>query len=544
MLLRGTTIVSTLTLLSRLLGFARDLLIAFLLGSSLFADAFFVAFRIPNLLRSFLAEGALTAAFTPIFASANKAGPDSARTTLKNVSAFLLTITIPVVLCLIYFAPSIVGIFAPGFNEDQSTFDLCVQLTQIMAPYIIFVSLIAMINAALNTLGIFGTSALAQIIMNIVLILGGLCALCIENEHYITYILALSVILGGSAQIIFQLPTCYRKGLSIFPSFAGGARAIREVVRLMLPATLGASVYQITIFFGTLMASLLPTGSVSWLFYADRIAQFPMGIFSIALASVLLPTLSNAAASSDQESFNRNLSNSLRYTSYCIIPVSFALVLFALPITRLLFQRGEFTTTATIQTSRALQALALGLWASSSHSMLVRGFIARKNTKIPTYIGICTLLVTVAVALLTIGPISVSPASTALVICLSEVQSQLFELVSVQFSLGHVGLAVASSCAALFSLMITIIIFSRIIPSFSWRPILRSTLLSLLCACLSALLVSKMNLSDYHDAVHLIMGGLIGGLAYGATTFLLGAAEARELISVALQICRRKSRKQ
>lgn len=402
-----------------------------------------------------------------------------------------------------------------------------------MAPYIIFVSLIAMINSALNTLGIFGTSALAQIIMNIVLILGGVCALFTKNAHNITYILALSVIVGGSAQIIFQLPACNKNGLSILPSFTGGASAIRDVIRLMLPATLGASVYQINIFLGTLMASLLPTGSVSWLFYADRIAQFPMGIFSIALASVLLPTLSNAAANSDQETFNRNLSNSLRYTSYCIIPVSFALILFALPITRLLFQRGEFNSTSTMQTGRALQALALGLWASSSHSMLVRAFIARKNTKVPTYIGVCTLLATVVIALLTIGPITVSPKSPALVTFLSQVQSQLYSVVPFQCNLGHVGLAVASSSAALFSLIITIFIFSRSVPSFSWHPLLRSTLLSLMCASLSAFLVGMINASEWHDAIYLTLGSLIGVLVYGTTTFVVGSREAHELVALA-----------
>lgn len=543
MLLRGTTIVSTLTLVSRLLGFGRDLLIAFLLGSSLFADAFFVAFRIPNLLRSFLAEGALTAAFTPIFATSYKSGLDSARITLKNVSAFLLTITIPIVLCLIYFAPSTVEVFAPGFRKDQSTFDLCARLTQIMAPYIIFVSLIAMINAALNTLGIFGTSAVAQIIMNIVLIAGGLCALLTTNPHHVTYILALSVIIGGAAQIIFQLPTCHKRGLSILPSFTGGSGAIREVVRLMLPATVGASVYQITIFLGTLMASLLPTGSVSWLFYADRIAQFPMGIFSIALASVLLPTLSNAAATSDQEAFNRNLGNSLRYTSYCIIPISFGLALFALPITRLLFQRGEFTSISTMQTGKALQALAFGLWASSCHSMLVRGFIARKNTKIPTYIGLCTLSATVIISLLTIGPIPINSASPTVVIVLSQVQSHLYQVVPFQLHLGHVGLAVASSCAALFSLIITIIIFSRTVSSFSWQPLLRATLLSLLCASASTLLVSMLNLHEWHDALHLIFGSLVGFLVYGATTLILGSQEAKELVAVASKLLRMKRSK-
>jgi putative peptidoglycan lipid II flippase len=339
-LLRGTAIVSALTLISRILGFARDLLVARLLGTSIFADAFFVAFRIPNLLRSFVAEGALTSAFTPVFTSSLSQGNDSARLAMRRTIAFLLTLTGILTALLIVAAPDVVRLLAPGFEKNTEQFSLCVELTRIMAPYILCVSLVAMLNAALNALNIFGTSAWAQIVMNVVLISGALIAIPFDSQTA-TKILAISALLGGIVQILAQIPTALRSGLSLIPSFQLLSREVREVVTLMIPATLGASVYQVTIFLVTILASLLPTGSVSWLFYADRVAQFPIGIFSIALASVLLPALSHASARADIDSFRRNISNSLRFTSFCVIPMAAGIWGLALPITRLLFVRFQ-----------------------------------------------------------------------------------------------------------------------------------------------------------------------------------------------------------
>ena len=315
MLLRGTAIVSVLTLLSRLLGFVRDLLIARLLGASLYADAFFVAFRIPNLLRSFVAEGALTSAFVPVFSSSLAKDKQEAFSAFRRVLGFLLMLTILLSSFGILYAPDVVLLLAPGFSEDLGKYQLCITLTKIMLPYIACVSVIAMINAALNSLHIFGASAWAQVTMNGVLIIGALCAMVFEPERA-TIILAYSVLVGGLVQIVVQITSCLRAGLSLRPSFNIIRRDVGEVVRLMIPATIGASVYQITIFIATLLASLLPSGSVSWLFYADRIAQFPIGIFSVALASVLLPALSTASANADSDRFRRSLADSLRYTSF------------------------------------------------------------------------------------------------------------------------------------------------------------------------------------------------------------------------------------
>jgi putative peptidoglycan lipid II flippase len=530
-LLRGTAIVSALTLISRILGFVRDLLVARLLGTSIFADAFFVAFRIPNLLRSFVAEGALTSAFTPVFASSLSQGKESARLAMRRTIAFLLTLTGSLTAVLVIAAPDVVRLLAPGFEQNTAQFSLCVELTRIMAPYILCVSLVAMLNAALNALNIFGTSAWAQIWMNVVLIIGATIAIPFDSPTA-TRLLAISALLGGVVQIIAQVPTAMRSGLSLIPSFQLFSREVREVVGLMIPATLGASVYQVTIFIATILASLLPTGSVSWLFYADRVAQFPIGIFSIALASVLLPALSNASAKADTDGFRRNISNSLRFTSFCVIPMAAGIWGLALPITQLLFERGAFSSESSVQTARALQALCFGLWASSCHSMIVRAFIARRDTLTPTMIGLVSLCITIGVSLVLMGPIATSQQSPRIVVGLASLQASLLTTSSLGSSLGHVGLALASSTSAAASLLLIITIFHLKIGAFPWREFAASTLKSTAAAgsMIAALVMCRFISSS--PAVLCACGAFIGLISYCGVAWLLRSREMLETLHV------------
>lgn len=531
MLLRGTAIVSLLTLVSRILGFVRDLLVARLLGTSIFADAFFVAFRIPNLLRSFVAEGALTSAFTPVFASSLSQGKEHARLAMRRTMAFLITLTGTITALLVIVAPDVVRLLAPGFEQNAEQFSLCVKLTRIMAPYILCVSVVAMLNAALNALNIFGASAWAQIIMNIVLIAGAVIAIPFDPATATT-VLAISALVGGVVQILAQVPAVLRSGLSLSPSFQLVSKEVREVVSLMLPATLGASIYQVTIFLATILASLLPTGSVSWLFYADRVAQFPIGIFSIALASVLLPALSNASARADADGFQRNIANSLRFTSFCIIPMSAGIWALALPVTQLLFERGAFSAESSIQTSRALQALCFGLWTSSCHSMVVRAFIARKDTLTPTLIGVCSLCVNVVISLVLMGPIAVSPTSPQVVRGLASLQELLLQLSPVRLSLGHVGLALASSASAAASLLLVIALFSRKIAPFPWLVLTSSTLRSLIAAVGMVVAIQACKSSNLSPALLCLSGTLLGSTVYILLSFLLRSRELLETFHV------------
>lgn len=536
MLLRGTAIVSLLTLLSRVLGFMRDLLVARLLGASIFADAFFVAFRIPNLLRSFLAEGALTSAFVPVFSAALAKDKAYAFGSFRRVLGFLITLTIPLSIAGMWFSAEVVDFLAPGFAQDPQKFALCVTLARIMMPYIACVSVIAMINSALNALHVFGASAWAQVTMNVVLIAGALIAMAFEPEAA-TYILSYSVLLGGVIQILSQLPACWRAGISLVPTFALLSRDVLEVGRLMVPATIGASVYQLTIFMATLLASLLPAGSVSWLFYADRVAQFPIGIFSVALASVLLPALSTASATDDLDGFQRRLGDSLRFTSFFIIPMAAGIWALALPITELLFERGAFSHESSIMTSYALKALATGLWATSCHSMLVRAFIARKDTVTPTLIGLCSLAVTAVASLLLMGQIA-APAG-GLVALLAQMQALLYAALPWRWSLGHVGLAAASSAAAFVSFALVVALFGLRIGRFPWRPFASSTLRSLgaAAAMVAALHVSVSLCSSAWIAC--LVGIPVGTVVYAGASLALRSPEAHESLRLVVRASQR-----
>ncbi len=529
MLLRGTVITSSLTLLSRALGFVRDLLVARLLGASLFADVFFVAFRIPNLLRSFLAEGALTSAFVPVFAGSLAKGHEEAQATFRRLTGFLVSITIPLSILGILFSPEIVRLIAPGFAQDQQKFELCVLLTQIMFPYIACVSLIAMINSALNSLHIFGASAWAQVLMNVTLIGGALCALPFDPK-VATLLLSISVIIGGIVQIIAQIPACSRAKLSLRPSFALFSRDVRETVGLMLPATLGASVYQVTIFLSTMLASTLPDGSVSWLFYADRITQFPIGIFSVALASVLLPALAQASAKDDSALFIRNLSNSLRFTNFVIIPMSAGLWALALPITELLFERGAFTHDSSIRTAQAIQALACGLWATSCHSMITRAFIAKKDTVTPTFIGVCSLLVGLISALMLMGPLMVDGGP--LVQTLHWLQGAFYGVFGIRLDFGHIGLAAASSIAATSSLIFVVLFFCVRLGDFPWRTFMASMSKATCASVGMVAAIYGIRQLALTPLAHCALSMMTGVVVYSGASFTLRSAELLEVVNV------------
>jgi putative peptidoglycan lipid II flippase len=529
MLLRGTAIVSLLTLVSRILGFVRDLLVARLLGASLFADAFFVAFRIPNLLRSFAAEGALTSAFIPVFSSALSHGKDEAQRAFKRIATFVICLTSILTIVGIIFLPEVISIIAPGFRDDPDKRALVERLGRIMLPYIIFVSLVALLNAALNTLKVFGASAWAQVIMNLVLIVGAVCAIPFEPEKA-TLILAVSVLVGGLVQVVAQIPACRKAGLSPGLSSNVASPEVREVIRLMLPATVGASVYQLNIFISTLLASLLVEGSVSWLFYADRVSQFPIGIFSVALASVLLPTLANASASADKARFDTVLSDSLRFTSFVIIPMATGLWLLATPLTSLLFERGAFDHHATLMTASAIQALALGLWSTSCHSMVVRAFMARKDTITPTLIGVVSLLIYVSSALALMGPIAESPSHTASLI--SSLQRLVVQVIPLNEVRGHVGLALASSIAATTSLTLAIIIHASRSGAFPWRPFIRSTLQAVGAAGCMALVVSLCTPFEAPAIVSCSVGAVLGAVSYCLASVCLRSEEMKATLSL------------
>jgi putative peptidoglycan lipid II flippase len=326
------------------------------------------------------------------------------------------------------------------------------------------VSLVSMIDGTLNSMRIFGTSAMAQVVMNIVLIIGAVIAGWFESYGAVLA-LSWSVVAGGLIQIIIQIPRLRRSGLSLWPSRRIFTPATRQILKLMLPAVFGAAIYQVSIFVNTLLASLVSDGAVSWLFYADRIAQLPIGIFSIALASVLLPTLSRSAATSNHTDFMKSLSDALRFTSFVIIPVAIGLFFYAEVLVRLVFQRGQFTPNATHMTALALQGLALGLWGISCQSMAARAFIARKDIKTPTILGVFTLAIGVALSLVLMGKIQ-HPGQDGLSRGLTYLQNCLLGIFPSP-NLGHVGLAISTGFAATISFALLSILLSRRLETFN-----------------------------------------------------------------------------
>lgn len=532
---RGTAIVSSLTLVSRVLGAVRDLLVARLFGDGKFADSFFVAFRIPNLLRSFVAEGALTSAFVPVFAQELARGHEAAYRTIRHVTSFLLLIGVTLSVLGIFFAREIVVAFAPGFTEDPAQLELCILLTRIMLPYVICVSLVAMLNGALNSIRIFGAGAWAQVVMNLVLIAGALVAGWSRDPTTAALLLAGSVVLGGLAQVVAQLPALWRSKFSILPAAAFWSAPVRGIAVLMLPALVGATVYQLMIFVNTMFASLQMAGSVSWLFYADRIVQLPLGIFSIALASVLLPTLAAAQATKADKSFASNLSDSLRYTSFIIIPFSAWLFCAALPVTVVLFERGAFDHRASEMTALAIQALGLGIWQVSCHSMITRAFIARKDTVTPTLLGIGALVVNVTMGLWLMG----APSTTAGLGAFVRHSQETLGTVAPLFDWGHVGLSFASTVSSSVMLLVAWLLVSRRLTDADWTPFVRASWQSIVasaaafgCAECAMSLVSDPFASTFVSLA-------IFGSVFPAVAYALKSRELREVGSVGRRLAAR-----
>lgn len=437
MLLRGTAIVAILTLVSRLLGFVRELLVAILFGASAIADAYFVAFRIPNLLRSIFAEGALNGAFVPVFSDSLAQSKERALLVSRAVSTILIGSTIIISVIGIIAAPYIVSLLAPGFIGTER-YEICVLLTRIMFPYILFVSLVALINGALNSVNVFGASAIAQILMNMVLVIGACAAMSLE-AYDAAEMLAWSVLVGGLLQVLAQLPKLNKNGLSIIPTTNIFLPEIKLIGKLFLGALLGAAVYQITIFIGTQLASLLPSGSVAALSYADRLVQLPIGVFSLALSSVLLPILSRAHATQDGDAFEKNLLGSLRYSTFLLIPLSVCIMVLSEPLVRLLFERGKFTAEDSKATAELVRFYAIGIWGVSCHSIAVRGINALKDTLTPSIIGTGILLCSTILSIFFMGRV-LSTSWFGQII--STIQNTL---PSSPYSLGATGLALSSS---------------------------------------------------------------------------------------------------
>ena len=402
-LLRSIATVGGFTLISRILGFLRDILIAAVLGAGAGADAFFVAFKLPNLFRRLFAEGAFSMAFVPMFAGqAEEKGISEAQKFAEAVFSvmfwFLLVFTIVVELAM----PWIMVVFAPGFIDEPGKFDLAVALTRITFPYLLFISLVSLMAGVLNSMGRFAAAAATPILLNLCLI-GAILGLANYTETP-SHALAWGVAGAGAVQFIWLFMACGREGVWLRPPRPRLSENVKTLIRRMLPVALGAGVYQISLVIDTVIASLLPTGSIAYLFYADRVNQLPLGVVGVAVGTALLPLLSRQVRAGDDGAALHSQNRALEFSFLLTLPAAAALMVIAGPVIRVLFERGAFGAPETAATAAALAVYAIGLPAYVAVKALAPGFFAREDMATPVKISVACLMVNLVLNIILMGP--------------------------------------------------------------------------------------------------------------------------------------------
>jgi len=451
---KAAGVVGLATLLSRIFGFIRDVVVAKFFGAGMATDAFFVAFRIPNMLRRLLAEGSLTVSFVPVFTEYLNRRTRRDALDLANAAFTLLSVLLVVIsIAGVLLSPLLVTIMAPGFKSVPEKYALTVFLTRLMFPYIFFISLVALCMGILNSLRHFAAPALSPVLLNISMIGAALWLRDFFAEPIVA--LAAGVMIGGLLQLAMQIPVLFRLGMRPALRFEPGHPGIRRVGALMVPAAFGAAVYQINVFIGTLLASFLPGGSVSYLYYADRIVELPLGVFGIAIGTASLPSLSAQVSRGAMDEMKRTLAFSLRLITFIAVPATAALIALKLPIISVLFQRGEFDLQSSVLTAQALLYYSLGLWFFSAIRVVISAFYSLQDTKTPVQIGIAALIMNTLLSVL------------------------------LMFPLQHGGLALATSLASAFNVALLYLILTRRIGGFLDRLFFQS----LGKICLSSLLM-------------------------------------------------------
>lgn len=402
-LLRALATVSSMTLLSRILGYVRDTAIARVFGAGLATDAFFVAFKIPNFLRRLFAEGAFSQAFVPILGEyKNRRGEAELHDLIDYVSGMLALALFVVTLIGVLAAPWIIYVSAPGFAHNTDKFNLTVELLRITFPYIFFISLTALAGGILNTFSRFAVPAFTPVLLNLSFITFTLWLTPYFNPP--ARALAWAVFAGGVLQLVFQVPFLMR--LRALPRFRLNFKheGMRRVLRQMGPALFGVSVAQISLLLNVIFASFLLTGSVSWLYYADRLMEFPAGMLGVALGTILLPSLSKHYANKSPDEYSALLDWGLRLTMMLTVPAAVGLALLALPLVTTLFMHGAFSAADAEATRAALMAYSIGLLGLILVKVLAPAFYARQDIRTPVKIAVATLVITQLMNFAFIGP--------------------------------------------------------------------------------------------------------------------------------------------
>jgi putative peptidoglycan lipid II flippase len=437
-IVRAAGLMSAATFISRILGYVKDMVLAKFFGATATADVFFVAFRIPNLLRELFAEGSVSSAFIPVLTEyQTKHGRNEANRLVRATFIFIIIVVGIICALGIIFAPSIVTVIAPGFLSDPVKFADAVLLTRIMFPFLLFISLAAITMGALNTRGVFFIPALAPAMLNIVIIVS-IFALSAQFVNPIIAV-AIGVTAGGLVQFLFQVPAFLEQGYTFASSVKRQASSVKRQAKinndaqrmthdtrrffwhpglkkmgiLIIPATAGMAVVQINIFVSTILASFLPEGSITYLYYSMRLVQLPIGIFGVAMGMAALPAFSEHSARGEIDKIKEDFSFALRLLFFITVPAMIGLIALSEPIVSTLFQRGEFNYRATLGTSEALMFYSLGIWAIVGVRIITVAFYSMQDTKTPVKIAVAAVLINILFSLALMGPMKHSGLALA-----------------------------------------------------------------------------------------------------------------------------------
>lgn len=504
---KAAGVIGIFTLLSRIFGFIRDMVVAWFFGAGMLTDAFFVAFRIPNLLRRLLAEGSLSMAFVPVFTEyLTQKGKTEAFTMARSVLRVLSVVLVLISVIGIIAAPEIVRIMAPGFDGEK--YQLTVTLTRIMFPYIFFVCLVALCMGILNVLGHFAAPALAPVFLNLAII-GAALFISPFLKHPVTG-LAIGVLIGGILQLGLQVPFLIKKGLFFWEKAPFFHPGVKRIIILMGPAVLGAAVQQINLFIGTLLASLLPDGSISYLYYADRLVEFPLGILAISLSVAVLPTFSRQASGKNLSEWKKTFTYAMNLTFFITLPALVGLMILSQPIIKLLLQHGEFNPRATVLTAQALVYYSTGLWAFSAVRILLSAFYSLQDTTTPFKVATISVITNILLSIALMGPLL------------------------------HCGLALATALASMVNVVLLTYCLRKKIGTIGGKKIVESVAKSMICSiamgiglfCLTCLLPISDNTS-FLKMVWIVTLDIAAGISiYGLIAYIIGCRELKHIFTL------------
>jgi len=498
-------IVIIATIFCRILGLGREIVISNRFGAGIETDAFFIAFMIPNLLRSFLGEGALNSAFIPIFAEyLNNHDRKKAEYFASNVLNILIIILIIVVILGIWGAPLLINIIAIGFKSNMYKYQLAINLTRIIFPYIGFVAIAALFMGILNSYNHFLVPALAPAMLNISVIVFAFTL----SYKYGIYSIAWGVILGGIGQTLVQTPVLARKKIKYNFTVDFDDPGVKKLLKLLLPVMIGLTITQINVIVDRTIASTLIDGSISALYYSNRLVQFPLGAFGIAISIAIFPTLAKQTAQNDIAEFKKSLLFGLKILLFITVPSAVGLIVLKDSLIRLIYEHGIFSRVATNMTASALLYYSIGLFAYACVRLITMSFYALKDTKTPIKIGIYIVFVNIAL-----------------------------DLILVRY-LAHSGLALATSAAAILNLIILLKVLQGKIGDFELKSqisflakiIISSIFLGIICVLVSNYFSSILDLSNkYNQIIQVITSIFSGCMVYLISSYILGVKEVRNL---------------